>query len=112
MTLADYKMDLMKQASRDGTPFTRPLLLHYPNDATARRQNSEFLLGENVLMAPIFKEGATSREVYLPGPAQWTHLWSGDVFNVDERGQTLVDFAAPIGEPAVFIRDTDSVKMT
>jgi len=37
--LADYKMDLMKEASELGTPVTRPLLLHYPNEEAARKVN-------------------------------------------------------------------------
>ena len=105
-------MALMKEAHELGTPFTRPLMLHYPNDKIARKQNSEFLLGENILIAPVFKEGADKRDVYLPGPAKWTHLWSGTVYDVTEHGMDLQDFASQIGEPIVFVQDTDAVKMT
>ena len=110
--LADYKMDLMNESYEKGTPFTRALMLHFPNDKTAREQNSEFLLGENILCAPIFKKKATSRKVYLPGPAKWTHLWSGKVYDVSEEGMSIRKFEAPIGEPIVFVRDTDAYKMT
>ena len=58
LKLKDYKMDLMQKAEQEGTPFTRPLLLHFPEDATARKQDSEFMLGENLLVAPVFKKGA------------------------------------------------------
>jgi len=112
VTLADYKMDLMNEAHEKGTPFTRPLMLHYPHDPIARKQNSEFLLGENILVAPMFKEGADKRDVYLPGPAKWTHMWSGTVYDISEHGMHLEDFAAPIGAPIVFVMDTDAVKMT
>ena len=110
--LADYKMNLMNEAYEKGTPFTRPLMLHYPNDVNARKQNSEFMLGENILCAPIFKKNAKKRDVYLPGPAKWTHLWSGTVYDVTESGMSLSDFDAPIGEPIVFVKDTADVKMT
>jgi len=111
LKLKDYKMDLMKDAEKQGTPFTRPLLLHFPEDATARRQNSEFMLGENILAAPIFEKGADSRSVYLPGPAEWTHLWTGDVYTVGEHGMHLNNFSTPIGEPAVFARNTEAYDM-
>ena len=101
--LADYKHDLMVESSENGTPFTRSLMLHFPHDARARRENSEFMLGENILCAPIFKKKATKRDVYLPGPAKWTHLWSGTVYEVTESGMSLSDFDAPIGEPIVFV---------
>ena len=95
--LSDYKKGLIHEASDLGSPFTRPLMLHFPHDAVARKQNSQFMLGENILCAPIFKESATSRDVYLPGPAKWTHIWSGDVFEVDSNGRTLENFSTPIG---------------
>ena len=102
----------MKESQKKGSPFTRALMLHYPNDSKARSTNNEFMLGENILMAPVFEEGATSRDVYLPGPATWKHLWTGDDYVVDEDGMTLKDFAAPIGSPAVFTRDTSTIHMS
>ena len=75
--LADYKIKLMNEAEQDGTPFTRPLMLHFPNDPVARKEFSEFMLGECILMAPTFSETDTTRNVYLPGPATWTNVWTG-----------------------------------
>jgi len=75
--LADYKLNLMKEAEEKGSPFTRSLMMHFPDDPHARRSDSEFMLGENILVAPIFLKDAVERDVYLPGPAEWTHLWDG-----------------------------------
>lgn len=110
--LSDYKMDLMREAEKEGSPFTRSLMLHFPDDARARRENSEFMLGENILVAPVFLKGASARDVYLPGPAEWTHVWSGKTYSVGAKGLSMLDFPAPIGEPAVFTRDTEKVKMS
>lgn len=82
IALADYKMKLMKESYEEGRPFTRALMLHFPNDASVRAVIDEFLLGENILMAPVFSANQTIREVLLPGPATWTHLWSGEVYEV------------------------------
>ena len=35
--LAEYKMSLMLEASTEGTPVTRPLMLHYPDCEAARK---------------------------------------------------------------------------
>ena len=110
--LADYKMKLMQEANQKGTPFTRPMILHFPHDARARIEHSQFMLGENLLMAPIFREGTVSRNVYLAGPATWKYLWTGEEFTVDSNGMTLFDFSAPIGQPIVFTRDTESFKIS
>jgi alpha-glucosidase (family GH31 glycosyl hydrolase) len=75
--LASYKSKLMNEAEENGTPFTRPLMLHFPDSLDARREHSEFMLGPCLLMAPVFSDTDSSREVFLPGPAKWTHAWSG-----------------------------------
>lgn len=59
-------MALMKEAEEDGIPHTRSLMLEYPDDPIARKEYSEFMLGSDLLMAPIFEEGSTARDVYLP----------------------------------------------
>ena len=38
--MADYKMQLMQEANQKGTPFTRPMLLHFPHDKRARLEHS------------------------------------------------------------------------
>ena len=60
------------------------------------------LLGDDLLVAPVIEEGATSREVYLP-PGTWFHVWTGATH---EGGQTIT-IDAPIGSPPVFSRGTD-----
>ena len=57
---------LWKQATRTGMPVTRPLWLAYPHDPRAAEQDQEWLLGPDVLVAPVVTSGATSRTVYLP----------------------------------------------
>jgi len=54
------------------------MMLHYPGVSELRNVIDQFMLGENLVMAPIFKEGATSRDVILPGPATWTRLFTGE----------------------------------
>jgi alpha-glucosidase (family GH31 glycosyl hydrolase) len=69
-------MDLMVEANEKGSPVTRPLLLHWPESDTARSIDSQFMLGENILMAPAFGANITEREVFLPGSEVWLNLWT------------------------------------
>lgn len=97
---ADYRSDLMTEAEEKGWPVARHPFLHYPSDSTLTSMHFEqFMLGEDVLVAPVMDEGEDSVGVYLPGDAPWTHFWSGEVF---EPGSHNV--SAPIGRPAAFIR--------
>jgi alpha-D-xyloside xylohydrolase len=61
---------LWREARRTGIPPTRPLWLAVPNDTRAAEQDQEWMLGRDVLVAPVVVEGATSRDVYLP-PGCW-----------------------------------------
>jgi alpha-glucosidase (family GH31 glycosyl hydrolase) len=67
---------LWRDAVRTGMPVTRPLWLAAPGDAEAARADQEWLLGDDVLVAPVVTEGATSRAVRFP-PGCWQHAESG-----------------------------------
>ena len=57
---------LWKEADRTGAPPTRPLWWAYPDDRTGWQQDQEWLLGPDLLVAPVVEQDATSRSVYLP----------------------------------------------
>jgi alpha-glucosidase len=62
--LLPYWYTLALAAARDGAPMVRPLAWM---DPALRDVDDEFLVGEDVLVAPVLSEGATSRHVVLPG---------------------------------------------
>jgi alpha-glucosidase/alpha-D-xyloside xylohydrolase len=73
--LIPYTYTLAAEARDTGMPFMRSLWLHYPNDEKARGLGDEFLWGRDVLVAPVYTKGATSRDVYLPA-GQWYDWWT------------------------------------
>jgi alpha-glucosidase len=96
--LAPYRIQVCAEAEQRGHPAVRPLLLHYPDDETAREIDSQFLLGRDILVAPILNKHQRERRVYLPEDG-WKHLFTDEVY---EEGWHTV--AAPIGEPPAFYR--------
>ena len=64
--LLPYTYTLAWEAREHGLPLMRALWLHYPGDVRARGLGTQFLWGRDLLVAPVFTKGATSREVYLP----------------------------------------------
>ena len=52
-------------------------MLHYEQDPNVRELNDEFLLGENLLVAPVVEQGARRRMVYLPA-GEWYDFWTGE----------------------------------
>jgi alpha-glucosidase len=94
-----YLECLFAEAHRTGAPIMRPLLWHHPNDRAAVACDDQFLLGENLLVAPILRPGATGRSVYLPR-GLWFDFWSGGLF---EGGQHVITEAVAEHIP-VFVR--------
>jgi alpha-glucosidase len=71
---------LMAEAHRTGRPVLRPLWWLDPNDETAVRCGDQFLVGDSLLVAPILRQGARARSVYLPA-GNWYDFWSGRYFS-------------------------------
>jgi alpha-glucosidase len=99
VALAPYVRHLCEEAAQQGLPAQRPLFLHYPDDPALWPVQEQFLYGEELLVAPVIEEGATAREVLLPGSHDWRHLWCGKDY---KPGRHTVE--APIGQPPVFYR--------
>jgi len=101
--LAPYRKELMEEAATRGWPLNRHLFLQYPSDEnTYSLRFEEFLLGSEILLAPVLDPGKTSVEVYLPA-GKWIHLWSSVEYG-DEKSPSRVTIDAPIGRPAVFFK--------
>ncbi len=58
--------ELWREADQTGVPITRPLYLEYPDDPQAAVQTQEWMLGPDVLVAPVVEQGAKSRTAYIP----------------------------------------------
>jgi alpha-glucosidase (family GH31 glycosyl hydrolase) len=99
-----YRRRLVDEAAEKGYPVARHLFLHYPEDTTARKlRYEEFLVGSELLVAPVLEPGVDTARVYLPA-GRWVHVWSDRVYGEASRG-TWVTVKAPLGQPAVFHRE-------
>ncbi len=90
---------LWHQASETGIPVVRPLWLQYPADRAARRQDQEWLLGSDVLVAPVVVQGASARAVYFPAGC-WRSPQSGRKY----EGRRIVRVGAPLDQLPYFFR--------
>lgn len=97
VALKDYLKGLVDEEISDGTPVMRPLFYHY-DEAEAYTEKTEYLLGRDLLVAPVYEEGAKSRTIYLPSDG-WVNIFDGREY---AGGHMIVE--APIGKPPVFVR--------
>ena len=104
--LAFYRRELFKEAAATGMPVVRHPVIHYPDDDTFRSMDDddlEFLLGSDLLVAPVLTRLTHTRKVYLPR-GRWMNIWTEEVFGKEDRGVWLKDVEAKIGLPPVYAR--------
>lgn len=95
--LKPYLMHLVAQNAQQGRPVIRPLFLHYEQERFFGVKDS-YLLGRDLLIAPVLEEGSNSVVVTLPDDV-WVHLFT----KVEYQGGThCID--SPLLCPAVFYR--------
>ena len=63
--LAPYRRKLMDEAYKNGVPVVRPMALEF-EDLVSRGLVYQFMLGSDLLVAPVLDEGKSSVKVYLP----------------------------------------------
>ncbi|WP_238008986.1 alpha-xylosidase [Dactylosporangium sp. AC04546] len=75
--LMPYLYGAAVTAHRDGLPVMRPMALEFPDDPSCGHLDRQYMLGESILVAPIFSaDGDTA--FYLP-EGRWTDLRSSEV---------------------------------
>jgi alpha-glucosidase len=102
-----YRMELVKEASETGLPVVRHPFVHYPDDPQVLGLEYQFMVGPNLMVAPVLDPGEEMVEVYLPA-GRWVHLWSGRKYGSLDNG-VYETVRAPIGEPAVFYEEGSDV---
>jgi alpha-D-xyloside xylohydrolase len=96
-----YVMDQMATASLTGLPPMRALFLEFPEESPSWEVSDQFMLGPDVLVAPVTAQGARERDVYLPEGASWLDAWTGQP--VEKNG--WVTAAAPLERIPVYLRE-------
>ena len=75
LSLLPYLMRAGRQAHESGLPVMRPMPLAYPDDPAAAYLDRQYLLGDDLLVAPVF-DATGEVDVYLPA-GTWTPLLGG-----------------------------------
>jgi len=99
--LLPYRKVLVDRAQETGAPILEPLFFESPRDPVAQTVDDEWLLGPDLLAAPVVKQGQTSRDVYLPA-GRWRSLY-GDG-GVVTGPVTLHDVPAPLAAAPAYYR--------
>ncbi|KAB2331337.1 glycoside hydrolase family 31 protein [Bacillus mesophilum] len=72
-----YLYTLFKDASVTGVPVMRPLVLEYPTDKNTFNLSDQFMIGSDMIVAPILTPDTYHRVVYLP-EGSWVNYWTDE----------------------------------
>ena len=98
--LRPYIQEQMGIASQTGLPPMRPLFVDFPDDPACAASDDEFMLGPDILVAPVLHENAREREVYLPAGTSWVDVKTRTI----HRGGQLIVASAPLDTIPVYVR--------
>ncbi len=87
-------------AARTGLPVARAMAFDYPDDPRFHDVWDQYLLGDDLLVAPVWRVGERERDVLLP-PGAWLDYW-----NRQSRyeGPSLIRVGAPLDRIPVLVR--------
>jgi len=98
---APYIVQLAQAAPKTGQPILRPLWYNEPADKEAAAITDQFMVGADVVVAPVMVKDAVTRDLYLPA-GRWRDWNTGQV---QEGGRWLKGYPAPLNVLPVFVRE-------
>lgn len=88
--LMPYLYEMGQEAHEKGWPILRAMFLEFPDDLNAYQLDRQYMLGDRILVAPVF-DPSGNVSVYLP-EGRWTHLFSGKTVEGGRWYQEKHDF--------------------
>ncbi|MCV2364264.1 NPCBM/NEW2 domain-containing protein [Paucibacter sp. DJ1R-11] len=108
MRLMPYMYTLAHEAEVSGAPLVRGLMWDHPQDPAAYTEahKYQFLLGRDLLVAPVYRSQAASggwrKNIHLP-QGHWFDYWDGRSVRAPEAGRTI-DLQVSLDKLPVFVR--------
>ncbi|MEX2550930.1 MAG: TIM-barrel domain-containing protein [Nitriliruptoraceae bacterium] len=87
-------------SAASATPLMRALFFEWPDDPVIWQHTHQYLLGDDLLVAPVTEPDADTWSIYVPGDT-WIDPWTGDSFT----GPALIEVDAPLDRIPVLVRE-------
>ena len=104
--LLPYLYACFLMAFEFGAPVQRPLVFDHQYDATVRDIDDQYVLGSDLLIAPVVGPGVTERQVYLPA-GDWYDWHTGEHVG----GQRFLIAATPMEQIPIYARGGSVIPM-
>jgi alpha-glucosidase len=99
-SLVPYLYSCFYEASKHGVPILRPLIYEYQNDPNTYTTDNEFLVGRQILVAPVVKEATKAIIIYLP-TGNWYDYYNKEII----EGHKSIHYDAPLEVLPIFIKE-------
>lgn len=92
------------KAALNNEMYFRPLAFDYPQDAHAPQVEDQLMVGDSIMIAPVYRQNAAGRYVYLPEEMLMVRMRSLEdrTYEVMEQGHHYVDIA--LNEVVIFVK--------
>ena len=109
MRMMPYMYTYCNESYTTGVPTCRAMVLEYPDDPVAKGKLTQyqFLNGESLLVAPVFKDEAKRDSIYFP-KGRWIDYWNGDSY---DGNQWLSNYPAPLEKLPLFVKEGAIIPM-
>jgi glycosyl hydrolase family 31/uncharacterized protein DUF5110 len=99
-SLGPYLYTLARRAHDTGLPMVRGMYLRWPERDNAYRFDRQYMLGGQLLVAPVAAPGDPARKTLWLPPGRWVDFFTGRRY----RGPRVVTLDVPLGLMPVFAR--------
>jgi alpha-glucosidase len=103
-SLIPYLYSEFLKAAIDSEMMFRPLSFDFPTDEMAKQVDDQLLLGNEIMIAPIYKQNALGRYVYLPEEMMLVRMKSPESYETEILPQGHHFVNAALDELVFFIR--------
>jgi alpha-glucosidase (family GH31 glycosyl hydrolase) len=104
--LVPYLIAQARLAVESRRPLMRALCFEAPQDPEIWNWPYEYLLGDDLLVAPVVEPGAQTWRVYLPR-GDWVDAWAGSVY----QGPVTLERDVPIEQIPVYMRGARAAEL-
>ena len=97
--LSEKILQIANNSTKNGLPIIRPIFWLDVDDELALTCDDEFLLGDEMLVAPVITPNTRQRDIYLP-KGTWKEYWTNEIFS---GSQLIKKYPVPLDKLPIFI---------
>lgn len=102
--LMPYIYNAFYNSHKEGIPVFRPMIMEFPEDINLIDMYSQFMFGDNLLIAPVLYEGEREKLIYFP-KGNWYDFFTGKKY----EGEKYYNISLALDELGVFVKENSII---